>query len=188
MKLSSNVVRGAVLGLIAAFSSVSSWAQVQPPTKAGTDAGTSKPIYASNVRLTAPVITLPLVLVKGYPFLEGNVNGVKGKLLLDTGEETALAINTDKVTPPNGVEVGRGMFGSGQSFPISRFPIVDTLTLPNGLSYQPVSIVRGQSGKLLERNITPDFLGWIGVDLFNGYLMKLDLQARSIRTTGEAQR
>lgn len=75
---------------------------------------------SQTVQLTGEQATLPLVLVGGYPFLEGEVNGVKGKLQFDVGEKESFALNSHKVIPPDGKVVGNGYFGSGQKF--SVFP------------------------------------------------------------------
>jgi hypothetical protein len=133
-----------------------------------------------KVHLEADRSTLPLVLVKGYPFLEGEVNGIKGKLLFDVGEEESFALNTHRVTPPDGKVIGHGFFGSGQTFTVSRFPVVDDLKLADGLDYTAIPNVRGSSGQQLEDNITPDFIGWIGIAFFDGYVIKLDYQHPSV--------
>jgi hypothetical protein len=47
---------------------------------------TTTTLPAAPFVLTGDVQELPIVLVKGYPFLKAEVNGVAGKLMLDTGE------------------------------------------------------------------------------------------------------
>jgi hypothetical protein len=133
-----------------------------------------------KVHLAGDRSTLPLVIAHGYPFLEGEVNGVKGKLLFDVGEEESFALNTHKVSPPDGREIGHGFFGSGQTFTVLRFPVVDDLKLAGGPDYTAVPNVRGNSGQQLEDNITPDFIGWIGVAFWDGYVFKLDYQHPSV--------
>jgi hypothetical protein len=133
-----------------------------------------------KVHLAGDQSTLPLVLVKGYPFLEGEINGIKGKLLFDVGDEESFALNSHAIAVPNGKEIGKGFFGSGQKFAVSSFPIVDDLKLAGGPEYTAVPNVRGNSGQQLEENITPDFIGWIGVAFFEGYVIKLNYQHPSV--------
>ena len=153
---------------------VPAWTQTAPaPT---TQAAPRSPDAAVNakVHLQGEFLSLPLVLVKGYPFLEGEINGTKGKLLFDIGEESSFSLDSHRITPPNGKEIGKGYFGSGQTFSIYRFPVVDTLKLTGGPEYTAIENVRGNPGIPLEQHITPDFIGWIGLGWFRGYLLKLD--------------
>jgi len=160
------------LYIIGCFSLAS--AQAVTPSPAAVEHPITDKDVNAKVHLTGDRSTLPLVLVKGYPFLEGEVNGVKGKLLFDVGELSSFALNSHRVTPPDGKVIGRGFFGSGQTFSVFRFPVVDDLKLPGGFEYTAVPNVRGNSGQQLEDNITPDFIGWIGLAFFDGYVLKLD--------------
>lgn len=58
----------------------------QAPITANTTASNGPHLYGKRV-------TLPLAVVKGYPFLEGSINGKAGKLLLDTGDWRAFDID-----------------------------------------------------------------------------------------------
>jgi hypothetical protein len=158
-------------------------AQSTPPTPAQSAVPMALRPAAKGERrphLSGERVTLALAIVKGYPFLEGEINGVKGKLLFDVGEESAFAINGYRVTPPHGVTYGHGFWGSGQSFLVTHFPVIDDLKLPGGLEYKGSTNIRGNTGQQLEDHITPDFIGWIGLDFFEGYVMKLDLQRSDV--------
>jgi hypothetical protein len=135
---------------------------------------------SSGPHLKGELVTLPLILVDGYPFIEGAINGKQGKLLLDIGEAEALVIDSHTVTPPNGVAIGRGFFGSGQTFESYRFPLVDELTLPENLHYTNLINIHGNPGLPLEQHITPDFIGWIGINFFENYVMKLNEAQSSV--------
>lgn len=124
--------------------------------------------------------TLPLVLVKGYPFVEAQISGVKGKLLLDTGSMPAFSINSHAVPVAGGIALGEGSYGSGQTFKRLRFPRVDSLTLPGGLSFSAMTDIDGNPGQQLEQHITPDFIGWLGQGFFDGYVVKLDYVTPSV--------
>ena len=147
-----------------------------PAPSAVSTASTSGVELERRPHLSGRQVTLPLTVVKGYLFFEGEINGVQGKLIFDVGEESALAINSHRISPPDGVIYGTGYFGSGQTFQVARFPVIDDLKLPGGLEFKGSTHIRGNTGQQLEDNITPDFIGWIGLDFFDGYVMKLDLQ------------
>lgn len=130
-----------------------------------------KSALAPEFRLQGDRVTLPFVMVREFPFVEGSIEGVQGKLMLDTGLEQALAINDHRVAL-TAVEAGGGQFGSGQKYLVRQAPIVKDLHLP-GLVWPQVSAVNTQDATQLER-ITPDFIGWIGFHFWEGYTLKLD--------------
>jgi len=77
-----------------------------------------KPHPAPEMRLSGERIVLPIVMVREFPFIEGSIAGVAGKLMLDTGHKHALAINDRRVPVINPLAAGRGSFGSGQTFDV----------------------------------------------------------------------
>ncbi|MGB9989357.1 hypothetical protein [Pseudoduganella rhizocola] len=133
--------------------------------------GLAKSEQAPEFRLRAEIVTLPFVMVREYPFVEGSVEGVRGKWMLDTGLEIALAINDHRV-PLDTTSTGDGQFGSGQKFAIRRAPVVRQVHV-GGLDFPQVTTVQTQDATQLER-ITPDFLGWIGFNLWNPSTLKMD--------------
>lgn len=156
------------------------WTQAATPAQPQTPQSHPDAAVNQKVHLQAEQLTLPLVLVKGFPFLEGEINGTSGKLLFDIGEEASFALNSHRIQPPDGKEVGKGYFGSGQTFSVYRFPVVDHLQLAGGPEYTAIPNVRGNPGLPLEQHITPDFIGWIGLHWFEGYILKLDYAHPSI--------
>lgn len=134
--------------------------------------GVVKPPQAPEMRLSGERIVLPIVMVREFPFIEGSIAGVKGKLMLDTGHRKALAINDRRVPVVNPVSSGRGLFGSGQTFDIRVVPVVKDIQAGH-LRYARVTQVQSQDAAQLER-ITPDFIGWLGHDFWEGYALKLD--------------
>ncbi|MFD2427139.1 hypothetical protein ACFSUK_01290 [Sphingobium scionense] len=52
---------------------------------------------APEMRLAGKTVTLPLVMVREFPFIEGEIAGVRGKFMLDTGMQDALVINDHRV-------------------------------------------------------------------------------------------
>lgn len=130
---------------------------------------------APEIRLTGQVVTLPIVMVREYPFVEASIVGVAGKLMLDTGYQGALVVNDHRVPVTGGRTIGSGFFGSGQTFEVRLIPEVLDVRI-GGLAYPRVTEVRTQDARLLE-NITPDFLGWFGYEAFATHALKLDYRA-----------
>ena len=169
-------VRSLCLGLFCAS------CMAQSPAASSSAPETTKTLATPHhgLSIDAKQLTVPLVIIRGLPFIEGSLNGRKGKLLFDVGEASALLINSHAVTPPNGIVTGRGFFGSGQTFETFRFPLVDELTLAGELRFTKMTNIAGNPGLPLEQNITSDFLGWIGIDFWKGYAFKLDYAKPSV--------
>lgn len=142
---------------------------------------------AREIRMSGNQVTLPIVMVREFPFIEGSVSGVKGKFMLDTGAQDALSLNSHRIPIANLETVGKGMFGSGQSFITKLAPVVEDIRIA-GLHYKAATRVDAQDAIQLE-GITPDFLGWFGFHAWDGYILKLDyrkLQAIFYRDTASA--
>ncbi|MBO9547743.1 hypothetical protein [Caulobacter sp.] len=136
----------------------------------------SRAAVAPEFRLKGDTVSIPFVMVREFPFVEVQINGVKGKLMFDTGASEALALNQNPFKLPEGRAIGRGNFASGQSYDVILRPSVDDVRLPGGLSYDRVTTFRSQDAAQLER-ITPDFLGWLGYQFWDGYAVKVDYKA-----------
>ncbi|MYN01154.1 hypothetical protein GTP41_03480 [Pseudoduganella sp. DS3] len=142
---------------------------------------------AREIRLSGDQVTLPIVMVREFPFIEGSVSGVEGKFMLDTAAEDALSLNSHRIPIANLETVGTGVFGSGQSFTSKLAPVVKDIRIAS-LHYTAATRVTAQNAVQLE-GITPDFLGWFGFHAWDGYTMKLDyrkLQAIFYRKTPAA--
>ena len=127
---------------------------------------------APEMRFSGDRVVLPIVMVREFPFVEGSAAGVAGKFMLDTGHRSAVAINDHRVPVVNATVTGAGFFGSGQTFNVSSVPVVENVNA-GPLRYPQVTQVKSQNAELLEK-ITPDFLGWLGYELWTGYALKLD--------------
>lgn len=142
---------------------------------------------AREIRMSGDQVTLPIVMVREFPFIEGSVSGVSGKFMLDTAAQDALALNSHRIPIANLETVGKGMFGSGQSFTSKLAPVVKDIRIA-GLHYKAATRVDAQDAIHME-GITPDFLGWFGFHAWDGYTMKLDyrkLQAIFYRNSATA--
>ncbi|MEG3182308.1 hypothetical protein [Sphingomonas sp. LT1P40] len=127
---------------------------------------------ALEARLTKNIVTLPIVMVREFPFVEGEVAGIRGKFMLDTGMQDALVINDHRVPLVGGTVMGTGFFGSGQTFDVRLHAVVKDIRIGN-IHLSRVTSVRSQDARMLE-TITPDFLGWVGYNFFRDHALKMD--------------
>lgn len=131
-------------------------------------------------RLTGAVVELPLLLIKGYPFIDGEIAGHRGKLMFDLGATPALTINSHAVPIPGGVADGTGHFGSGQQTTKTRYLSIDAGIRIGALRYGSLRNVEGRDGTVIEHDIAPDFIGWIGLRYFTGYVARIDDARRRV--------
>lgn len=134
---------------------------------------------APEFKLKGDSLSIPFVMVREFPFVKVEVNGVKGKLLLDTGALGTLSLNHNHLNLPAGRVIGQGNFASGQTFQVILRPSVERVRLVGGPSYRHVTNVKSQDASQLER-ITPDFLGWLGYGFWAGYAAKFDYKASNV--------
>jgi len=127
---------------------------------------------APSFRLSGEKVLFPLVVEKGIPFIEATINGVHGKLMLDTGAKRALSLNSNRIPLTSGKASGSGFFGSGQRFDIMLHDNVASVDV-GGFPFRDVKNVESQDARMLE-GITPDFAGWMGFEFWRGYALKLD--------------
>ncbi|MBY8829852.1 hypothetical protein [Hephaestia mangrovi] len=128
---------------------------------------------APGVRLTGDEVTVPLVLIKGYPFIEGEVNGVKGKFMFDIGSDAAITLNHHYVPLKNGIAMPGSKVGSGQTMPAQLNKTIASVRFGQ-FSYTNVHNVQSNDASQIEQHITPDYLGWVGFEFFRGYAVKID--------------
>ncbi|QEE50248.1 hypothetical protein FUA48_11865 [Flavobacterium alkalisoli] len=131
-------------------------------------------------RLAADSISFPLTLVNAFPFISGEVNGVKGKFMFDTGKQEALEINNNMVPLSSQRESGNGFVASGQKFKVYTNDTIKEVRLVNGLHFQNLKQIESANLDFLQNRITPDCIGYIGFDFFEGYLFKLDYIKRKL--------
>jgi hypothetical protein len=131
---------------------------------------------APEFRMKGDIMAIPFVMVREFPFVAAEINGVKGKLLLDTGALEALGLNHNHLRLPEGRIIGQGNFASGQTYEIILRPSVEKVSLAGGLTYHHITNLYSQDATQLE-HITPDFLGWLGHEFWAGYAVKFDYKA-----------
>ncbi|GAA4917070.1 hypothetical protein [Mucilaginibacter defluvii] len=133
-------------------------------------------------------VVFPITLINGYPFIAGSVNGVSGKFMFDTGFRTSLSLNDNLVNLPGKRTKSTGVTGSGNAFRTSTNDMIREVRFTNGITYRNLENVSSGNYDFLQKYITPDCLGYLGHDFFDGYLFKLDYLHRKVtfyRNTAE---
>lgn len=137
-------------------------------------------IYEHIPVLHGDSIVFPITMINAYPFISVEINGVKGKLMFDNGTEAALNLNDNLINLKAKKKAGKGNFGSGQSFTENITDTVAEVKFTNGLTYRNLLNIKSANVDFLQRNITPDIVGFMGYNFFKEYILKLDYLRRKI--------
>ncbi len=137
------------------------------------------PVQLHTFQLQGDVQVFPLYLINAFPFIEGKVNGQKGKLMFDTGNAHTLSLNNHLLKLPSGKVKGQGFVASGQTFTRMLHDTIASVSLANGLAYRNLLQIESNSFDFLE-GITPDCIGQIGFGYVEGYVLKLDYTQRRL--------
>lgn len=137
-------------------------------------------ITEKNFVPTEDIVVFPITLINAFPFISGEVNGVKGKFMFDTGNQNALDINDNLVQLAQKKEKGSGQVGSGQKFKANINDTIAEVKLADGSVYKNLVNIKSGNYDFLQNAITPDCIGYIGHNFFKGYLVKLDYLRRKI--------
>jgi len=129
---------------------------------------------------TEDIVVFPITLINAFPFISGEVNGIKGKFMFDTGNQNALDINDNLVELPGKKTKGNGQVASGQKFKNNINDTIAEVKLANGSVYKNLLNIKSANYDFLQNAITPDCIGYIGHNFFKGYLVKLDYLRRKI--------
>ena len=132
-------------------------------------------------RFTAERVELPLTVVNEFIFVPAEIDGTNGKMMFDTGTREALALNDHllKQLGP-GKALGQARVGSGQSYTRTLRDCTHDVKIgaQNGVD---VPGIESEDLGFIEKDITPDFLGFIGFGAYPGYAFKLDYVLRRLR-------
>jgi len=137
------------------------------------------PAQLHEFKLRGDVQAFSLRLIDAFPFIEGEVNGQKGKFMFDTGNSLTLIPNNHLLKLPPGQPLGQGFTGSGQHFTRMLHDTIARVSLSNGLSYQDLLKIQSIPFDFLEQ-LTPDCIGQIGFGYVEGYILKLDYAQRQL--------
>lgn len=137
-------------------------------------------VLLKTPKLQGDIVTFPIVLVNGYPFILGTINGVTGKFMFDTGLGASIMLNENYVQLPNKKSAGGGVTGSGQTFTTNMNDTIREIKFTNGITYRNLEKIKSGNYDFIQKIITPDFAGFIGYDFFKDYLFKIDYLHRKI--------
>tara|TARA_B110000208_G_scaffold141041_1_gene170191 strand:- start:109 stop:1074 length:966 start_codon:yes stop_codon:yes gene_type:complete len=129
-------------------------------------------INNEGVHLEGDRIRIPITIIEDWPFIDGEINGVKGRWMFDTGNGKDISLHTRKLQGVDSKVIGSGFVGSGQTFEVLEYPLIDEMKIGDIL-YDSVKGVQGNDYVFLEP-ITSTVLGQIGFDFFKGYDIKID--------------
>jgi len=136
-------------------------------------------VFEHDPVLHGDSVVFSITLVDAFPFISGEVNGLKGKFMFDTGNQSAIDINDNLVVLPKKTKSGSGIVGSGQSFSVNSNDTIAEVKFSNGVTYHNLLHIQSANYNFLQ-GITPDCIGYVGYDFFKGYLFKLDYLRRRI--------
>lgn len=136
------------------------------------ESNSGKTILKESTYLKRDIVKIPLAIILDWPFIDGEINGVKGRWMFDTGNSEALSLHSKKVHGIESKITGSGFVGSGQKFEVLEYPVIDQIKVGNTV-YDSLKKVGGNNYDFLER-ITSEVLGQVGFKYFKGYDMKLD--------------
>ena len=137
-------------------------------------------VYEKSPELHGDIVVFPITLINAFPFISGTVDGVEGKFMFDTGSASSINLNDNLIKLPNKKERGKGVVASGQSYKTSVTDTIREIKFTNGITYRNLENIASGNYDFLQRYITPDCIGYIGHNFFNGYLFKLDYIQRKI--------
>lgn len=141
-------------------------------TLLSTTAFAQTPATDRAIRLQGDTCSLHFSVVKYFPMIDAKVNGIKGKLMFDTGDGDGFSFNDHLVAQAGGLETGRGFVGSGQSYAVFRYDTIQQVEIGNQVFINK-GPVRGNNMSFLEQ-VAPDFLGFLGYKFFKDYIFKMD--------------
>ena len=136
---------------------------------------TSCTIYAQEnkrIYLEGDIVKIPVDLINDWPFIDGEINGVKGRWMFDTGNSKAFSVHSKKVIGVESKVVGSGFVASGQKYEVLEYPLIEQVKVGTN-EYKALTNIKGNNFDFLEQ-ISHTVIGQIGFDFFRGYDMKID--------------
>lgn len=181
MRIFRSICHASVLSAACLLLTLELPAQQTAPAKSGPATSPhTHPPPEHGPQLSGQQVSVPLLIVKGYPFIQGAINGQPGDLMFDTGMEPSLILNTRAVTIPDAVKIGQGAASSGQTFDTFLLPKVDHLDLSSGLHFENSTSILGIPADFIQKGVDPRYIASLGDDFFKGYVFKLDYAAPSV--------
>lgn len=137
-------------------------------------------VYHKVPELHGDTVIFPITLINAFPFISATVNDIEGKFMFDTGSGASIDLNDNYLSLPNKKSIGNGVVGSGQTYTTNINDTIREVKFKNGITYNNLENIASGNYGFLQKNITPDCIGYIGYNFFKGYLFKLDYNHRKI--------
>lgn len=120
----------------------------------------------------------PLQIAHGYPLVRGEVGGVKGVFMIDTGTPWGLLLNSARIKLPDAAYVLTATAGSGQKFDVSRASTMPAIRI-HGQTWAQVREVNSADLSFIEEGTgMGTYLGFIGANFFKDCAFTLDYARR----------
>lgn len=126
------------------------------------------------VKLSGDTRSFTLTVIDAFPFIDVTINGIRGKLMFDTGCREATILNSNALPLTYRKLAGSGSTASGQQLSRSVSDTVAEIRVDSQLVYHNVRNIKCVNLDFLQARLTPDCLGFLGYDFFDGYIFKLD--------------
>ncbi len=143
----------------------------------------SQAAFQPNAYHAGPgAFTIPFHLVNGHLFIDGAIDGRRGKFMFDTGTEFAFFLNNHFLPLRKQSLVGRGHTGSGQEMVLyrQRKPLA-RVEIGRALRFERVEGFIHTDWRFLEEGYgIPAFLGSIGHELNRNYAFVIDYDLQTI--------
>ena len=141
------------------------------------------PGFQPNDYLVGPEpFTLPFHLINGHIFIDGVIDGRRGKFMFDTGTEFAFFLNNHFLPLRKQTLIGRGHAGSGQEMVLyrQRQPLA-RVSIGKALRYDGLTgFTHTDWGFLEEGYGIPAFFGSIGHELNRNFAFVIDYDLQTI--------
>lgn len=124
--------------------------------------------------------TLPFHLVDGFIFIDGKVNNVEGRLMIDTGTPFFLFLNNHYIPLDTSNFTTNGSSGSGQELRVYTQDKIDSISLLNTLSFKDITEVPHTDLGFIEKGIIGNALGFLGYEFLKNYQFVINYNYQTI--------
>lgn len=130
--------------------------------------------------LASEPVVLPFHNIDGYIMINGNVDGVRGRFMFDTGTPFAFLFNNNSVNLISDEFIGSGQAGSGQLITIFKQQKSVLVNLFYGVIRQEWPDVKHADFEFIQKGILSDFIGMVGGGFVNNKIFSLDYKKNEL--------
>ncbi len=140
----------------------------------------NKPGPSKNYSGSQLDFTLPFHLVDGYLFIDGQVNGKKGKFMFDTGTPFAFFLNHHFVPLAKDKYLSQGYAASGQLIVMHTQNRAVSIKLADQIQLDGLKSLPHSNFDFIQDNVEDKFLGMVGHDFNKNYLFIINYDKQTI--------